>query len=110
MAHYSYSLEPKYDKAKSFYGRAKVEEVDNTINLISYDSNICTIFVNGLDDLEVEIYDVTDYYGESLTFSSTSLRHLKEFLLQNGLRADNKNQICKDYKIIEGGQVDRWRV
>ena len=101
-----YNLECKYDRAKSFYGKAKVVEEYNAISLISYKSCICQIQTVGLDDVRVKIYNVTDYYGKSLTFSSTSFRHLKEFLKQNGLVAENKDQIMRDYIIAEGGKTD----
>ena len=101
-----YELSPKYDRAKSFYGKAVVVEEYNSVSLISYNSCICQISKVGCDDVRVKIYNVTDYYGNSLTFSNTSLRHLKEFLLQNGLRAESKSQICKDYDIADGGQTD----
>lgn len=101
-----YELTPKYDRAKSFYGKAVVVEEHNSVSLISYRSCICQISAVGCDDVRIKIYNVTDYYGNSLTFSNTSLRHLKEFLLQNGLKAESKSQICRDYDIFDGGQID----
>lgn len=98
-----YELVPKYDSRKSFYGKAKVVEDSGTISLISYKSCICKIATVGLDDVEVTIFDIPNYNGGSLTFSNTSLRHLKEFLKQNGLRADSKKQILNDYIISERG-------
>lgn len=100
MTH-EYLLQPKFDRHKSFYGKAKVVEEYNTTSLISYKSCICQIQVLSCDDFIVKIYDVRDDYGESLTFSPTSLRHLKEFLKQNGLEAVSKKQIMKDYLVKE---------
>ena len=37
-----------------------------------------------------------EVYG---TYSATTLRHIKEFLKQNGFKADSKSQIEKDYLI-----------
>ena len=102
-----YYLEPKNDRANSFYHKAKVVEEFGTLSLISYKSCICQIRKKGEDDVEVVVYDVKDYYGKSLTFSNTSIRHLKEFLIQNGLTADSKAQICKDYIIVDSGNVDK---
>ena len=102
-----YELEPKFDSRKSFYGKAVVVEENDFISLISYNSCICQIQGNGLDDVIVKIYNVRDYYGNSLTFSSTSLRHLKEFLKQNGLKAESKAQIEADYDVYDGGQTDK---
>lgn len=100
-----YELEPKFDSRKSFYGKAVVVEENDFISLISYNACICQIQGNGLDDVIVRIYNVRDYYGNSLTFSSTSLRHLKEFLKQNGLKAESKAQIEADYDVYDGGQT-----
>lgn len=101
-----YDLEAKFDSRKSFYGKAVVVEEYNSVSLISYKSCICQIQENGLDDVIVKIYNVRDYKGNSLTFSSTSLRHLKEFLKQNGLKAESKAQIEADYDVYDGGQTD----
>lgn len=101
-----YALNPKYTRGKSFYGKAKVVEEYNSKSLISYKSCICQIQTNSNDEQVVKIYDVHDYYGRSLTFSNTSLRHLRDFLLQNDLPAANKADILNRYTIVEGGQVD----
>lgn len=101
-----YKLEAKYDSHKSFYGKAKVVEEYNAKSLISYKSCICQIQELGNKDKVVKIYNVKDYYGNSLTFSSTSLRHLKEFLKQNGLKAESRAQIEADYDIYDGGNTD----
>ena len=78
------NLETIYDSRNSFYGKAKVEVLENRINLYSYETlvayieNGATPYVNG------------DY-------NQTTLRHIKEFLLQNGFVAINKKQIMADY-------------
>lgn len=102
-----YDLEAKFDSRRSFYGKAVVVEDGDSLSLISYKSCICKIEAKGLDDVTVKIYNVRDYYGNSLTFSSTSLRHLKEFLKQNGLKAESKAQIEADYDVYDGGQTDK---
>lgn len=101
-----YDLEAKFDSRKSFYGKAVVVEEYNSVSLISYKSCICQIQELGNKDKVVKIYNVRDYHGNSLTFSSTSLRHLKEFLKQNGLKAESKAQIEADYDVYDGGQTD----
>lgn len=79
-----YDLATRYDSRASFYSKARVEVKDNgTLLLWSYNTNVATIkngkaFVRG-------------------TYSQTTLRHIKEFLLQNGFRADNSKQIMADY-------------
>lgn len=76
---------PYYDSAKSFYGKAKVVEIENDVFLVSYDTVVA--FFNR----ETKIAQVVD------TFSQTTLRHIKEFLRQSGFKAETKKQIEKDY-------------
>jgi hypothetical protein len=77
-------LQPIYDSRASFYGKAKVEQTaQGHISLISYGTYVAVI-ING----------IAEVYG---TYSATTLRHIKEFLMQNGLKAESKQQILKDY-------------
>jgi hypothetical protein len=76
---------PYYDSAKSFYGKAKVFEIENDVFLVSYDTVVA--FYNR-DTKIVQVYD---------TYSATTLRHIKEFLKQSGFKAESKKQIEKDY-------------
>lgn len=76
---------PYYDSAQSFYGKAKVIEIENDVFLISYDTIVA--FYNR----ETKIAEVVD------TYSATTLRHIKEFLRQNGFKAETKKQIECDY-------------
>ena len=76
---------PYYDGRQSFYGKAKVIEIENDVFLSSYDTIVA--FYNK----EVRIPQVYD------TYSATTLRHIKEFLKQNGFVAENKRQIERDY-------------
>lgn len=78
-----YDLDARYDSRQSFYGKAKVYITDKAKELWSYNTHVATI--------ENGVATVLD------THSSNTLRHIKEFLLQNGFRADNKKQIEKDY-------------
>ena len=77
------NLETIYDSRNSFYGKAKVEVLENRINLYSYGTLVAFI-ENGV------AYITGDY-------TQTTLRHIKEFLLQNGFVAINKKQIMTDY-------------
>jgi len=80
-----YGLNPRYDSRKSFYGKAQVDTGDkgNQNKLYSYDT------------LVAEIKDGKPVvYG---TYSQTTLRHIKDWLLQNGFKADSKAQIERDY-------------
>ena len=78
-------LYPYYDSAKSFYGKAKVVEIENDVFLVSYDTIVA--FFN-------RDAKVAQVYG---TYSATTLRHIKEFLKQSGFKAETKKQIEKDY-------------
>ena len=76
---------PYYDSAQSFYGKAKVIEIENDVFLVSYDTVVA--FYNR----EAKIPKVYD------TYSATTLRHIKEFLKQSGFLAESKKQIERDY-------------
>lgn len=72
-----------YDSRASFYGKANVRYEGNKIILTSYSTDVAYIedgnaIVNG-------------------TYSHTTLRHIKEFLKQNGFKADTSKQILEDY-------------
>lgn len=76
---------PCYDSAQSFYGKAKIIEIENDVFLVSYDTIVA--FYNR----ETKIAEVVD------TYSATTLRHIKEFLKQSGFKAETKKQIERDY-------------
>lgn len=79
-----YDLSTQYDSRASFYGKARVEVDDHGNKILtSYTTVVASIahgqaFVRG-------------------TYSQTTLRHIKEFLRQEGFRADNSKQIMADY-------------
>lgn len=83
----TYELRPIHDNRKSFYGKAKVEtEADEehlTKRLYSYGT------------LVAEIKDNKPIVHG--TYSATTLRHIKEFLKQNGFKAETSKQLLKDY-------------
>ena len=76
---------PYYDSAQSFYGKAKVIEIENDVFLMSYDTIVA--FFNR----DTKVAKVIG------TYSATTLRHIKEFLKQSGFKAETKKQIEKDY-------------
>lgn len=78
-------LYPYYDSAQSFYGKAHIFEIENDVFLMSYDTIVA--FYNR----DTKIARVMD------TYSATTLRHIKEFLKQNGFKAKDKAQIERDY-------------
>lgn len=82
----TYELVANYDSRKSFYGKARVQQTsDNNLFLNSYSTHVASI-KNG----KPEVYD---------TYSVTTLRHIKEFLKQNGFKAETASQIMKDYGV-----------
>lgn len=86
-----YLLKPRYDGRKSFYGKATVETQPNgDVVLYSYTTKVAEIV-----DGQPIVHD---------TYSATTLRHIKDFLKQNGFKADTAKQILNDYsekKFIE---------
>lgn len=81
-------LEPMFDVKKSFYGKAHVVlEANNNgemvKKLISYSTHVASI-----------VGDKVEVYG---TYSATTLRHIKEFLYQNGFEVGTKAFIENNY-------------
>ena len=83
---------PYYDSAQSFYGKAKVIEIENDVFLMSYDTIVACY------NRSAKFAQVFD------TYSATTLRHIKEFLKQSGFKAETKKQIEKDYCIENLGE------
>lgn len=71
-----------YDCRESFYGKAKVLSNDTIKSLFSYDTEIIRL-ENGKAPKLV-------YFDK---ISQTTLRHMKEFLRQNGYNVDTKNEV-----------------
>ena len=76
-------LIPIYDSRKSFYSKAITMKDNGKITLISYNTEVSYI-----EDGKAFVLGV---------WSTTTSRHIKEFLKQNGFKADDKKQILKDY-------------
>ena len=76
-------LRPRYDARKSFYGKALVIDDGEKTTLRSYSTNVAEI-----RDGKVKVFG---------TYSMTTLRHIKDFLQQNGFTAETKKQIEEDY-------------
>lgn len=83
----NYELHPQYDSRKSFYGKARVDtgDKDDKNKLYSYDTLVAEI-----KDGKPVVYGA---------FSATTLRHIKDWLKQNGFKAENKAQILRDYGV-----------
>jgi len=79
----TYPLIPTFDGAKSFYGKAVVVEYNTHKELYSYGTYVALITKD-----EAVVFD---------TYSDTTLRHINEFLKQDGFKAESKAQIERDY-------------
>lgn len=83
----NYQLKPIYENKKSYYNKAVIEESNGKKTLKSYETDVCFIENNKAVVKE--------------TYSQTTLRHIKEFLKQNGFKAETEKQILNDYKPSE---------
>jgi len=90
MTNYT-ELKAIYDGRQSFYGKAHIRTDRDGLTLISYETEVAKI-VNKNHGYSIPAYAII--YG---TYSATTLRHIKEFLKQNGFKAESKAQIIKDY-------------
>lgn len=78
-----YELKPIYDSRKSFYKKAHVLVDGSRKTLRSYETNVAEI-----NNEKAKIFGF---------YSNTTIRHIKEFLKQNGFRADTKKQMEEYY-------------
>ncbi len=83
MKNTTVELSPIRDSRKSFYDKARVEIQGNTKRLISYSTEVA--FITG---------GQAHILGQ---WSQTTTQHIKEFLYQEGFKADSTKQIMKDY-------------
>ena len=91
-----YDMKPEFDSRKSFYGKAEVDErPDGTKILYSYGTPVCRI-----KDGKVTLLR-KGYLGWAS--SQTTLRHVKEFLKQNGFKAGSVHELSKMYPIEQAG-------
>lgn len=86
-------LKAIYDSRNSFYGKATVTEDARGKYLTSYNTVVARI-TDKNNGYIIPAY--AEVYG---TYSQTTLRHIKEFLKQNGFEAESKAQIEKNYLI-----------
>lgn len=77
-------LEPIFDSRKSFYKKAYTLTENNKITLLSYNTK-----VEEIKNDKAKIFD---------TYSPTTLRHIKEFLHQNGFKIGTKKELMEWYE------------
>jgi hypothetical protein len=79
-------LDTQFDSRASFYGKAHVSTNGHGDQILtSYTTDVAAIA-----DGKAKVYG---------TYSATTLRHIKEFLKQNGFKAENSKQITADYGV-----------
>ena len=78
------NLEARYDRCKSFYGKAKVRRMGDTETLISYSTNVMRLDGDG---------NLTR--AASQPQSMTTARHMREFALQHGFGKMSKGQLLE---------------
>ena len=82
-----YELQPRFDSRQSFYGKATVTVIDTVLVLRSYETPVVVIATETNDIALLPRWNS----------SATTLRHVKEFLKQNGFKAESKAQMKADY-------------
>lgn len=86
-----YELSPVYDSRQSFYGKALVEETENRDKVLY--SYMTIVSKYNPKEKTAEIYG--GYAYDNLT--ATTLRHIREFLKQNGMPTGTKKELIKMY-------------
>ena len=79
------ALKTRYDSRGSFGGKAMVEQEGKKLKLYSYDTFVAYI-ENGKAHVKGQ-------------YSATTMRHIKEFLRQNGFFVKDTKQVLKDYGV-----------
>lgn len=89
----AYYLKPIRDSRKSFYKKAYVKEWGDCKELYSYGTRVALIKLdeNGMNNKLI--------LGRMATCSATTLRHLKEWLYQEGFVVYPKAELCKHYEM-----------
>lgn len=88
----AYYLEPKSDNHKSFYKKAYVKVWGNCKELYSYGTRVAMVKANPNG------YNEKLVLGNYATCSATTLRHLKEFMVQEGFEVFPKAKIRDHYE------------
>jgi hypothetical protein len=86
-----YELYPEYSRQQSFYGKALVEDREDG-NKVLY-SYMTIVAKYNPKEKTAKIYG--GYAYDNLT--ATTLRHIREFLKQNGMPTGTKKELIKMY-------------
>lgn len=89
----AYYLKPVYNHQKSFYNKAYVKEWGNCKELYSYNTRVAIIKLdaNGMNEKLI--------LGRMATCSATTLKHVREFLTQQGFEIYPKSEMYKHYEM-----------
>lgn len=87
-----YDLKPDYNDQKSYVGKAYIEVEHDYIKLYSYHT-----LVGEIDRNENECKLFLDSTGK--LYSPTTLKHIKEFLYQNGYAVGTLRQLISWYGV-----------
>ena len=96
-----YDLDCRYDSRNSFYGKAVVKVIKNSIEqeqlLYSYETLVASI----ITDFEkgTKVYELIPYVVNGKTKTQTTTRHQKEFFKQNCLTDEEIKEIFKKGKL-----------
>ena len=83
-----YFLEPNFDTRKSFYKKARVEKEGEKKSLYSYSTKVCEIDYSKENSERVNILGF---------YSNTTLRHIKDFLYQEGFKVGSQQFLREEY-------------
>lgn len=89
----AYYLKPIRDSHKSFYKKAYVKEWATCKELYSYNTRVAIIKLdaNGMNEKLI--------LGRMATCSATTLRHVREFMYQQGFKVYEKKKLGKYYEV-----------
>ena len=97
----AYNLSPRYDSRQSFYGKARVSEPEEGLEVLwSYNTPVCSIDKDG----NVALLR-NGYLGWHS--SQTTLRHVKEFLKQHGKQIGSSKELAKMYETRQASEKER---
>lgn len=99
----TYMLKPEFDSRKSFYKKAKVIDEDGVKLLYSYSTPVCAI-IEGEGVILLE--NPHGYYRLGYDASPTTLRHVREFLKQNGFEVYPVAQLPLHYPVENFTSLD----
>jgi hypothetical protein len=85
---YLYNLEPQYDNANSFYGKARVYRDDKGHLFLESYSTIVAEITDGIATEDGR--KRAKVYG---WYSRTTARHINDFLYQHGFKTMNKKEM-----------------